>query len=381
MSVSRRMAPRSIKHVAAAVAPLAFALAGEVWASDVCERLTARLADLPAAVTTTANLRDFTGAISRQNIELRRAKNDRRRMECSNGSVIVIGGDNDGACAALDDTIARMEDNLRELKAQRQGLLSGGNDDMRRRILAAMEVNDCTGGPSENWDASQDQFAGAAEEGTEVRRNILRDLPPDSEDYPLLFDGSGMRDVPSIDEGGLGSFRTMCVRTCDGAFFPISSNATPADFSRDAELCRARCPGAETELYYHVLATEESDQMVSASTGKPYTELSTAFAYRARGVGAPGTCGCQVPKIAAKTSSGNTAAASKLSAVSPSVITIDGKIEPTTGRASSRPVEERRYDPAKSNVRQVGPIFLPKEESAIDLKHPTGPGYQPLQEN
>ncbi|WVT05842.1 DUF2865 domain-containing protein [Sinorhizobium chiapasense] len=347
-------------------------------ASTVCERLNARLTDLSAVVSPTANLRDFTGAVSRQNIELRRAKNERRRMECSTGSVVVIGGDNDDACAALDETIASMEVNLQRLKAHRRSLISGDTGGTRRRILAALELNGCHDEASDAPDPieEQDEFASAAVDEPEIHRNILRDLPPDGEDYPLLSDDSDMQDFPLLHEEPIGSLRTMCVRTCDGAFFPISSNATPSDFARDAELCEARCPGAQTELYYHVLETEETDQMVSASTGRPYTELPTAFAYRARGVGAPGVCGCRIPNGAATQNADKATAGSE-----PSVIMINGDRQPAAESAQAKPVRERPYDPANSKVRVVGPTFLPQEKSAIDLKNPLGPGYQPIQGN
>nr|WP_245181223.1 DUF2865 domain-containing protein [Sinorhizobium mexicanum] len=358
--------------------PALLAIAGGASASTVCERLNERLTDLSTIVAPTANLRDFTGAVSRQNIELRRAKNERRRMECSTGSVVVIGGENDDACTALDDTIARMEDNLQRLKAHRRSLISGDMGDTRRRILAALELNGChdeaRGGPYPIEE--QDEFASAAVDDAEFHRNILRDLPPDSEDYPLLNDDSDMQDFPLLHEEPIGSLRTMCVRTCDGAFFPISSNATPSDFARDAELCQARCPGAETELYYHVLETEEADQMVSASTGRPYTELPTAFAYRARGVGAPGVCGCRIPNPTATQDRGKATTGSE-----PSIITINGDRKPAQGSAQAKPGPERPYDPANSKVRVVGPTFLPQEKSAIDLKHPLGPSYQPTQGN
>ncbi|MBB4187525.1 hypothetical protein GGE07_004190 [Sinorhizobium terangae] len=368
---------RNFKSVVVALLPLLLAGADGASASTVCERLNARLTDLSTAVNPTANLRDFTGAVSRQNIELRRAKNERRRMECGTGSVVVIGGDNDEACAALDETIARMEDNLQRLKAHRHSLISGDTGDTRRRILAALELNGChDGANAQDPVEEQDEFASAAVDDAELPRNILRDLPPDSEDYPLLGDDSETQDFPLLHEEPMGSLRTMCVRTCDGAFFPISSNATPADFARDAELCQARCPGAQTELYYHVLATEESDQMVSALTGRPYTELPTAFAYRTRGVGAPGVCGCRIPASAA-TENGRKATTGS----EPSVITINGDLKPAAGSVQAKPVRERPYDPANSKVRVVGPAFLPQEKSAIDLKHPLGPGYQPVQGN
>lgn len=376
VSVSLNMASRTTRSIAGVLVPLMLATGSPASASNVCERLSARLANLPTAFTTNASLRDFTGAVSRQNIELRRAKNDRRRMDCSNGSVIIVGGD-DAACAELDDTIARMEENLQRLKAQRRQLIGGGDEDMRRRIFAAMELNGCSRASHQDLDETpaEDEFARAAVENTETHRNILRDLPPDSEDYPLLLDGPPA-DIPLTGLDFAGSLRTMCVRTCDGGFFPISSNATPADFGRDAELCRARCPGAETELYYHVLATEEADQMVSASSGRPYAELPTAFAYRARGVGAPGVCGCAVPKPATSADGQKPASTGRITVVSPSVVTIE-----STRKPPAKPIEERPYDPAKSKVRVVGPTFLPQQESAIDLKHPRGPRYQPLQDN
>ncbi len=363
-------------RLAAALLPLALGSAGQAPAASVCERLSARLADLPADFTTTANLRDFTGAVSRQNIEIRRAKNERRRMACSNDSVVYVDSENEAACAELDDAIARMEDNLRTLKAQRRQLISKGNDDMRRRILAAMELNDCSGEAGLNWDETIPDGFSAGE--AHAHRNILEDFPPDSEEYPLLYDGPRTNDFTFMEDGAAGGFRTMCVRTCDGAFFPISSNATPADFARDTELCRTRCPGADTELYYHVLATEESEQMVSASTGRPYTELPNAFAYRTRGVGAPGICGCQIPKVATDESN-STASGTELSVVSPSILTIKGTALPASGSSPAKPVEERPYDPATRKVRVVGPAFLPQKESAIDLKNPRGPRYQPLQ--
>ncbi|WP_041415462.1 MULTISPECIES: DUF2865 domain-containing protein [Sinorhizobium] len=368
-------------RLAAALLPLALCMAGQASAASVCERLSARLAELPAAFTTTADLRDFTGAVSRQNIEIRRAKNERRRMACSNDSVVYIDSENEAACAELDDAIGRMEDNLRTLKAQRRHLISKGNDDMRRRIVAAMELNGCSREAGLNWDETIPDETIPDESSTEeahVHRNILEDFPPDGEDYPLLFDGPA-DDFTFMEDGAAGGLRTMCVRTCDGAFFPISSNATPADFGRDTELCRARCPAADTELYYHVLATEESEQMISASTGRPYTELPNAFAYRTRGVGAPGICGCQIPKVATGKSSNNSASGTKLSVVSPSVVTIKGTALPASGSPAAKPVEERPYDPTTSKVRVVGPAFLPQQESAIDLKNPRGPRYQPLQ--
>lgn len=359
-----------MKTLAAATLPLLLVLADQALASSACDRLNTRLAQLPEAITTTADTRDYASAISRQNIELRRARNDRRRAGCGTGGVVVFNGGDPDICADINSLIAEMEDNLAILKSERQQLISGDGGETRRRILAALEINGCFG--------DREEFASADPNAPETHRNILRDLPPEESYGPLLRDGDADGYPP---ESGVysGTLRTMCVRTCDGAFFPISSEASPADFARDEQACRARCPGAETELFFHELATEESDQMVSASTGRPYTELPNAFAYRTRGVGTPGICGCQIPKTAVVTpnASGGNAGGNQSS-----IIVIEGKKDVgAPSKMATQPAEERPYDPAKSKVRVIGPTFLPQEETSIDLRHPKGPAYQPVQSN
>lgn len=347
----------------AAFSAVVLLLAAEAaQASAVCDRLTARLDELPRSnVISNADLRDYAAAISRQNIELRQARSERRRAGCTAGSIIVVGAPPNETCDSIDAVIQQMEGNLQVLKARRQSLMSGGDDSMRRRILAALDVNRCA--------EEQDRILEAAAE-PETHRNILKDLPPIRESMPPLSDQNDLTDftLPGNEDGNL---RTMCVRTCDGAFFPISSNATPADFQRDADTCRRRCPGAETALYYHALKTEESDQMVSASTGEPYVDLPTAFAYKTRDPGLPGQCGCALPR---------TATSNQSSAQQGSIITItSGGVKPQAQIKSTIP--DRPYEPGDKKVRVVGPSFLPTDETSIDLRHPAGPGYQQLQPN
>ena len=40
-----------------------------------------------------------------------------------------------------------------------------------------------------------------------------------------------------------GTFRTICVRTCDGFYYPISAATSPARFAEDEKACRAVLPG------------------------------------------------------------------------------------------------------------------------------------------
>ena len=83
---------------------------------------------------------------------------------------------------------------------------------------------------------------------------------------------SGRRDRRS------GQYRTVCVRTCDGFFFPISNSASRGDFHADADACRARCGASDARLFYHSNTGEIGDAVDLA--GRSYKGLSTAFLYR-----------------------------------------------------------------------------------------------------
>ena len=97
-----------------------------------------------------------------------------------------------------------------------------------------------------------------------------------------IFGGGSEDDTPR-SENNFGSlpfatYRTVCVRTCDGFFFPVSFSTLPNHFARDAEQCQSRC-AAPVELYYHQNPGADIRQAVSAKSQTPYTNLKTAFKY------------------------------------------------------------------------------------------------------
>ncbi len=93
-------------------------------------------------------------------------------------------------------------------------------------------------------------------------------------------------DVPEPDEErpperpgfNASSYRTVCVRLCDGYFFPISFATTPERFAHDDALCRSRC-GSPAQLFVYPNPGGEPEQMVGLD-GKPYSALKSAFLFR-----------------------------------------------------------------------------------------------------
>jgi Protein of unknown function (DUF2865) len=75
-----------------------------------------------------------------------------------------------------------------------------------------------------------------------------------------------------------GPYRTLCVRTCDGFYFPLRHNAVRKNFSSDVKSCRAAC-GSEARLFYYSVNGGSTDMMLDLA-GRKYAELPHAFAYR-----------------------------------------------------------------------------------------------------
>lgn len=86
----------------------------------------------------------------------------------------------------------------------------------------------------------------------------------------------GDDEIGPPDSGG--PYRTMCVRSCDGYFFPLRHDAKRRNFASDAKSCRAAC-GTEARLFYYSLNGGSTETMVDLA-GRRYKDLPHAFGYR-----------------------------------------------------------------------------------------------------
>jgi hypothetical protein len=73
-------------------------------------------------------------------------------------------------------------------------------------------------------------------------------------------------------------YRTVCVRLCDGFYYPISYSTYPGRFSQDVTQCQSNC-AAPAELYVYRNPGEEIEQAISLN-GAPYNDLPVAFKFR-----------------------------------------------------------------------------------------------------
>jgi hypothetical protein len=161
----------------------------------------------------------------------------------------------------VNNQIQQMRANLDQITTSLERLRSGGlggndRENQRRSVLLALAQNNCG-----------QQYANAVQQ--QGPGNFLTNL----------F-GNNNPGAPPADVGPMsGTYRTVCVRSCDGAYFPISFATVPARFPDDEKTCKALCPAAEANLYAYRNPGEDMNQAVSIS-GQPYATSPNAFRFR-----------------------------------------------------------------------------------------------------
>lgn len=228
---------------------------------NACLELEARLIQIERGTSNPAradNLRQYDASIARQRNEIDRAMAEARRAGCI-GGFLIFQRRAEPKCPQLTATIDQMRANLQRLMRARAQSNSDPFDAAREQndIMRSLAMNGC--GPGGGF--QQPRTGGL---------------------FATLFGQARFRtlgDQDFVDGRGFGTYRTLCVRTCDGYYFPISFSTLPAKFNDDALTCQQMCPGAEAVLYSHRNPGEDASAMVSLA-GEPYSALPTAYRYR-----------------------------------------------------------------------------------------------------
>ena len=239
--------------------------------NPVCQRLEGQLATVERGGSgdpvKDEQIRRYQDAQARQQGELDRVTQQAKRMGCEGAGFFSMFNQNAAQCGPVNNQIQKMRGNLDQINASLEQLRSGGlggadRENQRRSVLTALAQNNC--GP---------QYAAALQQGQGGPGGFLGGL----------FGGNNPNASPAPGgdfSGASGTFRTVCVRTCDGAYFPVSFATVPARFPDDEKTCKALCPAAEANLYTYRNPGEDMNAAVWTS-GQLYTALPTAFKFRA----------------------------------------------------------------------------------------------------
>jgi hypothetical protein len=233
---------------------------GSQTRNPVCPQLEGQLSafdrgDSSAQSDQTKRLDD---AAHKQQADLDRLTAQARRSGCEGNGFFSLFVSQPAQCGPLNAQIQQARSNLDRTMNDLQRTQSNTGADregQRRSIIGALAQNDC--GP---------QYRQQANQGGGF--------------FDRLFGpGTILSSPDSAPASASGTYKTLCVRTCDGFYFPVSYSTVPNKFAEDAQTCQRLCPAAEVALYSHRSSGEDVTQAVSAN-GRPYTEMANAFAYR-----------------------------------------------------------------------------------------------------
>jgi hypothetical protein len=232
--------------------------------NPMCSRLEAQLATVDRGAggdpAKAEQIRRYEEAASKQQGELDRVTAQAKRQGCDSSGFFSLFSGQSAQCGPVNTQIQQMRGNLDQITTSLERLRAGsgfGNperDNQRRSVLLALAQNNC--GP---------QYANAARGGGNFLEN--------------LFGGNNPSAVPSDLGPQSGTFRTVCARTCDGAYFPISFATVPSRFPDDEKTCKSLCPATEANLFAYRNPGEDMNQAVSIS-GQPYSSTPNAFRFR-----------------------------------------------------------------------------------------------------
>jgi hypothetical protein len=254
--------------------------AGAPPVNPVCPRLEAQLATIDRGGSGDPQkddqIRRYQDAQTQQQAELDRVTTQAKRMGCESSGFFSLFSGQSSQCGPVNTRIQQMRANLDQITNNLERLRGGGyggadRDNQRRSVLVALAQNNC--GP---------QYANAA--------------PPPPGGFLNNFFGNNSNPaapgaMPTDNGAPSGTYRTVCVRTCDGGYFPISFATVAARFADDERSCKALCPATEAQLFAYRNPGEDISSAVSTN-GQPYTSLPNAFHFRSE---FNPSCACKAP--------------------------------------------------------------------------------------
>jgi hypothetical protein len=338
--------------------------ANQASSNPVCVRLQAQLASVDQGAADPARaeqIKRADDAIAKQQAELDRAVSQAHKQGCAGEGFFALFSALSPQCGPITSSIQRMRGNLDRMMSDEQQLKPGSDaqDGQRRALIGALAQNNC--GAQYTSAASQSGPAGF---------------------FDALF-GNGTIVNPTGDGAPSGTFHTVCVRTCDGYYFPISYSTNASRFADDEKSCQRLCPASEVALYSFRNPGEDMDQAVS-NAGQLYTALPNAYRYRKEL-----TAGCSCRKAGQSWGEALKNADDATTLEQGDIVVTDqtaktlseapkqrgraavpAAASPANTSAATSAPSTTSTDPSKRVVRTVGPPFLSAGQMQLQRQQP-----------
>jgi hypothetical protein len=284
-----------------------------------CRALQAQIQATPVATDERAQ-----AAAAKQRAEIDRTVSYGRSIGCDRQQFLFFGEAPPAQCASINQRIASMRGNLARLEVA-ANRASGPRDALVARYNAYCGQQARAPQPRGFFD----QLFGGRGGGDDVQMPL--EEPPDGLD--------------PMEQGPARGSKAVCVRLCDGAFFPLSYSAGRRDNDQLTELCRAQCPYAQTSVYTYSPSRDIVDAV--SLSGEPYTSHPNALRFRKV---YDASCTCRPP--GASWAEVLADAEKLIERNRNDMIVTPEKAEELSKARPARPVQERRVEAPREPARR-----------------------------
>jgi hypothetical protein len=223
---------------------------GAAWAQSAeCQQLRAALA-APVSIDSGA-----AAGARRARAALDRAMARAQAMGCDNQQFLFFGSAPPPQCSGLKAQIASLKSQFDAYSAR-----SSGDSPQRRALRARYDAN-CGAAPREK-NFFETLFGNFGEE-RRPEEGVVADQRPEQPEN----DGNG----------AIGGSQALCVRSCDGGFFPLNFSARSASTNDLQQMCQALCPNTPVQLFTRNPRSDISTAL--GADGTAYQDLPNALKY------------------------------------------------------------------------------------------------------
>lgn len=220
----------------------------------ICYDLETRLASLQrSGGASNRGSKSSNRAINKLRKQIAGAQASARKAGCRSGGIRLF---QKRECRSRFGAIKQMQRNMQQLQRKGGGRAAPSQRNVNRQkqeLIVALGRHRC----------------GAQYERAAARYNGQRGI----------F-GRKNKTSDGFNEPRVRSYRTVCVRTCDGFFFPISHSTTSRAFARDEAECKGKFPNTDVSLFYHPRGINNAMESARSIDGQSYPAMPFAFSYQ-----------------------------------------------------------------------------------------------------
>ncbi|HTV32144.1 MAG TPA: DUF2865 domain-containing protein [Methylocella sp.] len=238
-----------------------FALSAPAFPQQVdCTRLAAQISTATEKKPKASG--PYAAGLAKLREELDRTIQYARSLRCDQPRFPLFN-DGSAACVSLNARIQQLQSTIAQYQNAND---ASGSDAVRQQLIASYNAH-CRGGgqTAERPPGFLEQLFGALLPNTNPASP-----PPQQQEIPPV-----VGEEPTKPHGGS---QAVCVRSCDGGFFPLSLSPRDSDPGQLASLCQVLCPNAEVSVYTRS-PNREISSAVSLEGETPYSEMPNALKF------------------------------------------------------------------------------------------------------